>query len=177
MQHGLLNDLSTSVKLRFVLISDTHLQEPVLPKGEVLIHAGDLTASGSRRETERAMRWLGNVARNFEWVVFVGGNHDFFFYHLSREMGVNAVREFVRPYGENIIYLEDELTTVAGARIYGSPAQPEFCDWAWNYARGAEIKAVWDKIPSECGHAYYPWSAVSCTRLGWQGAGRMSRPT
>ena len=133
--------------MRFVLISDTHLQEPVLPKGEVLIHAGDLTASGSRRETERAMRWLGNVARNFEWVVFVGGNHDFFFYHLSHEMGVNAVREFVRPYGENIIYLEDELTTVAGARIYGSPAQPEFCDWAWNYRRGAEIGAVWDRIP------------------------------
>ena len=133
---------------RFVLISDTHNTEPPLPKGEVLIHAGDLTGNGGRKQTEAAMRWIGEQAQKFEWVVFVGGNHDFFFYHLSREMGVNAVREFVRPYGENIIYLEDELTHVAGASIYGSPAQPEFCNWAWNYARGAEIKAVWDKIPA-----------------------------
>jgi len=134
---------------RFVLISDTHNTEPPLPKGEVLIHAGDLTKNGGRKQTEAAMRWIGEQAQKFEWVVFVGGNHDFFFYHLSREMGVNAVREFVRPYGENIIYLEDELTTVAGARIYGSPAQPEFCDWAWNYRRGAEIRKVWDKIPND----------------------------
>ena len=63
-------------------------------------------------------------------------------------MGANAVREFVRPYGENIIYLENEHTLVGGIRIYGSPAQSEFCNWAWNYARGAEIKAVWDKIPA-----------------------------
>ena len=133
---------------RFVLVSDTHNTEPPLPKGEVLIHAGDLTGNGGRKQTEAAMRWVGEQAQKFEWVVFVGGNHDWFFYHLSREMGVNAVREFVRPYGENIIYLEDEFTAVAGAKIYGSPAQPEFCNWAWNYARGAEIKAVWDKIPS-----------------------------
>ena len=132
---------------RFVLISDTHNTEPPLPKGEVLIHAGDLTGNGGRKQTEAAMRWIGEQAQKFEWVVFVGGNHDFFLYHLSRETGVNAVREFVRPYGENIIYLEDEFTTVAGAKIYGSPAQPEFYDWAWNYQRGAEIRAVWDKIP------------------------------
>ena len=133
---------------RFVLISDTHNTQPILPQGEVLIHAGDLTGNGSRKQTEAAMRWIGAQAQKFEWVVFVGGNHDWFFYHLSRERGVNAVREFVRPYGENIIYLEDEFTIVSGAKIYGSPAQPEFYDWAWNYQRGAEIRAVWDKIPT-----------------------------
>ena len=132
---------------RFVLISDTHNTEPPLPKGEVLIHAGDLTGNGGRKQTEAAMRWIGEQAQKFEWVVFVGGNHDWFVYHLSREMGANAVREFVRPYGENIIYLENELATVAGANIYGSPVQPTFCDWAWNYRRGAEIRKVWDKIP------------------------------
>lgn len=132
---------------RFVLISDTHNTEPALPRGEILVHAGDLTGNGGRKQTEAAMRWIGEQAQKFEWVVFVGGNHDWFFYHLSRAMGANAVREFVRPYGENIIYLEDEFTLVAGAKIYGSPAQPEFCNWAWNYERGAEIKAVWDKIP------------------------------
>jgi Icc-related predicted phosphoesterase len=139
---------------RFVLISDTHNRRPKLPEGAVLVHAGDLTNSGSRSETEAAMRWLGEQAQKFKHVVFVGGNHDWFLYHLSLAAGgPNAVREFVRPYGENIHYLEDELIGVqVGSEepvlVYGSPAQPEFYNWAWNYQRGPEIKAVWDKIPT-----------------------------
>ena len=49
---------------RFVLISDTHNTEPPLPKGEVLIHAGDLTGNGGRKQTEAAMRWIGEQAKS-----------------------------------------------------------------------------------------------------------------
>jgi Icc-related predicted phosphoesterase len=159
---------------RFVLISDTHNTKPPLPQGEVLIHAGDLTGSGTRKETEAAMQWLGWQALKFEWVVFVGGNHDWFLYHLSKEAGVNAVRQFVRPYGENIIYLEDEFAGVKGASIYGSPVQPEFCNWAWNQSRGAEIRATWDKIPTGIdmlithGPPYHVLDWVGKDRVGCQ---------
>ncbi|EEY23283.1 ser/Thr protein phosphatase family protein [Verticillium alfalfae VaMs.102] len=40
-------------RTRFVLISDTHNHTPALPRGDVLIHAGDLTNQGSYSE----VRW------------------------------------------------------------------------------------------------------------------------
>eukprot|EP00392_Amoebophrya_sp_AT5.2_P007309 g7323.t1 len=31
--------------------------------------------------------------------------------------------------------------------IYGSPYQPEFCDWGFNLPRGAPCRQKWDQIP------------------------------
>jgi Icc-related predicted phosphoesterase len=135
--------------VRLCLISDTHLQEPELPKDcDVLVHAGDFTLSGSRKETEQAFRWLGKVASDFKAVVCCAGNHDWFAYHAHAEV----MRDFIRPYGENIIYLENEsaLLCINGQeiKVYASPVQPTFCNWAWNEARGSQIKATWDRIPT-----------------------------
>ena len=53
---------STSQKVRFVCISDTHNHSPgegfTLPKGDVLVHAGDLTNQGSFEELKKAVDWL-----------------------------------------------------------------------------------------------------------------------
>lgn len=139
---------------RFVLVSDTHNHTPELPPGDILLHAGDFTMEGSRREMEAAMEWLGwNAKHRFREVVITGGNHDWFLYHLSQEMGTPAVRAFVRQFGKNILYLENEYGTVFAndggeVAIYGSPVQPNYGGWAWNQARGAEIKATWERIPT-----------------------------
>lgn len=138
---------------RFVLISDTHGHRPSLPEGDILLHAGDHTMLGKRKETEAAMEWLGVQATRFKSVAIVGGNHDWFLYHLSREAGVDATRAFVHKYGANILYLENELGSLplndgGNVMIYGSPVQPEFCDWAWNESRGEQIRATWDCIPT-----------------------------
>ncbi|KAF1981521.1 hypothetical protein K402DRAFT_295003, partial [Aulographum hederae CBS 113979] len=45
-------------RTRFVCISDTHNQQVALPKGDVLIHAGDLTNQGSYSELQKAVSWL-----------------------------------------------------------------------------------------------------------------------
>ena len=49
----------------------------------------------------------------------------------------------------SIIYLEDSATEVIGGyQVYGSPWQPEFCDWAFNLPRGGEqLRSQWAKIP------------------------------
>jgi len=47
----------------------------------------------------------------------------------------------------NCTYLEDSEVTVKGIRIYGSPWQPEFCDWAFNMICGDECKKIWKLIP------------------------------
>lgn len=56
---------TTSSKVRFVCISDTHNHGPgdgyKLPKGDVFIHAGDLTSQGTRHELEKAAAWLAKA--------------------------------------------------------------------------------------------------------------------
>lgn len=129
--------------MKIVAVSDTHCHEPVLPEGDVLVHAGDLTISGSRKETEAAVRWLGREAKKYKWVVCIGGNHDFFLYHA----GAKVSRQFIKQFGkENIVYLQDEGTCIDGVNFWGSPWQPWFMDWAWNAQRGPDIKRYWDMI-------------------------------
>jgi len=49
---------------------------------------------------------------------------------------------------KNCVYLEDsEYVTKSGIRIYGSPWQPEFCDWAFNLPRGKQLADRWALIP------------------------------
>ena len=47
---------------RIVCISDTHNHAPgegyTLPKGDILIHAGDLTNQGSYAELKKAVEWI-----------------------------------------------------------------------------------------------------------------------
>lgn len=54
----------------------------------------------------------------------------------------------------NMVYLEDEAfqipaTDVSPAlSVYGSPWQPEFYDWAFNYPHnGREAEQIWSRIP------------------------------
>jgi hypothetical protein len=44
-------------------------------------------------------------------------------------------------------YLQDDLTEWEGWKIYGTPWQPWFCDWAFNL-REPELKGRWDLIPT-----------------------------
>ena len=46
-----------------------------------------------------------------------------------------------------LTFLEDSEARLAGLRIWGSPWQPWFHDWAFNLRRGAEIDAKWKLIP------------------------------
>ena len=66
-------------KLRIVCVSDTHGHAPgegyTLPKGDVLIHAGDLTNQGSYSELEKAAGWLEKAAKDFKAVIVVAGQH------------------------------------------------------------------------------------------------------
>ena len=62
--------------LRVVLISDTHMQHRklVMPKGDLLIHAGDFTNQGRAKDIKDFDDWLGGLDYRHKIVVF--GNHD-----------------------------------------------------------------------------------------------------
>jgi predicted phosphodiesterase len=65
-------------KVRIVCISDTHNASPgegyTLPRGDILIYAGDLTNSGQPSEIRKALAWLRGA--DYENKIVVAGNHD-----------------------------------------------------------------------------------------------------
>ncbi|KAJ0322844.1 hypothetical protein COL5a_008673 [Colletotrichum fioriniae] len=68
------NDSNDDDAVTVVCVSDTHNTKPRLPPGDVLVHAGDLTASGTKRELREALRWIRAQPHRFK--VIVAGNHD-----------------------------------------------------------------------------------------------------
>ena len=64
-------------KTRFVCLSDTHNASPLngafkLPKGDVLVHAGDLTNQGSLSELRKTLDWIENA--DFEVKIVIAGS-------------------------------------------------------------------------------------------------------
>jgi hypothetical protein len=48
--------------------------------------------------------------------------------------------------GQTLFVLAHRIVSSAGLRIWGSPVQPEFNNWAFNLARGAAMR-YWKMIP------------------------------
>jgi hypothetical protein len=61
--------------MKIVCISDTHNHRPVLPQGDMVIHAGDLTINGSLAELEEQIAWLNSLP-GFAAKTVIAGNHD-----------------------------------------------------------------------------------------------------
>lgn len=122
-------------------MADTHLyhRELVVPDGDVLIHAGDLCRGGQLRELAIALDWLGELPHREKLVV--AGNHDWAFLR-ERE----SAKRLLPP---RVSYLEDSAVSLRGVRFWGSPWQPEFCDWAFNLPRGAALAQVWARMPED----------------------------
>ena len=126
---------------KIVAISDTHNHHRSLtiPHGDILIHAGDYSNSGSREATIDFLDWLEALPHPHK--ILIAGNHDFF-----AERDRKGFRALVP---KNICYLENESVTIENIKIWGSPFTPYFGGWAFNLHRGAEIKKVWDTIPED----------------------------
>lgn len=124
---------------KIVLISDSHgkHKQLELPEGDLLLHAGDITGRGLGWQVREFMDWLG--AQPHRHKVMIAGNHDF----LAEE----KADEFLSLVPPGVIYLNDSGVELEGIRIWGSPIQPWFHDWAFNRRRGADIAAHWALIP------------------------------
>ena len=125
--------------MRVVCLSDTHDLHGKLtvPDGDLLLHAGDSTGKGTLAQIEAFDWWLASQPHRHK--VVIAGNHDFAFQRTPA-----AARSLIR----HATYLEDGEVTIEGLRIWGSPWQPWFYDWAFNLQRGAEIAAKWALIPA-----------------------------
>jgi Icc-related predicted phosphoesterase len=131
--------------MRCVALSDTHnrAERVAVPDGDVLLHAGDLTMRGERGELARAAAWLAALRPRFRAVIAIPGNHDF-----GAEREPEATRALFASHG--VTWLVDETASLDGVTFYGSPWQPWFYDWAFNFPRGDDgtaARSVWSRIP------------------------------
>lgn len=128
--------------MKLICISDTHMSHRAmsLPPGDVLIHAGDATSTGTHDEVERFLRWF--AAQAYPHKILIAGNHDWL-YQRDSERAAKLLEQF-----PGITYLQDSGVEIQGVRFWGSPWQPWFMDWAFNLPRsGPRLREVWNKIP------------------------------
>ncbi|OGW72654.1 MAG: hypothetical protein A2Y02_02905 [Omnitrophica bacterium GWA2_52_12] len=123
--------------MKIVCISDTHEKhrQLKLPKGDVLIHAGDFTWVGKEKPTLDFLDWF--ESQPFKHKILVSGNHDFYFEHG---------RNLEQLKGRSFHYLFNSELVLGKIRIWGSPFTPEFMNWAF-MGTPSTLKPVWDKIP------------------------------
>lgn len=149
-----------SLPVSIVCVSDTHNSQPALPDGDILIHAGDLTQSGSFEELHVALNWLSSQTHPIK--IVIAGNHDLLL-DTRQDASGNKIKSTADPSKSpaalraslpwgGIIYLQNQDTTVTCPngrclRIYGSPYSPRHGNWAFQYPRAENI---WhDTIPED----------------------------
>ncbi len=129
--------------MKISCISDTHgvcHKQLKIKDVDLIIHAGDVSNRGLKTEVTEFLEWFSDQDGD---KIFIAGNHDFFFQYKKEE-----IDELISRY-PSVTYLMDESTEFEGLKIYGSPWQPWFYDWAFNLHRGSEIAEKWAKIPNE----------------------------
>jgi predicted phosphodiesterase len=137
---------------RITTISDTHSKHnqitPYLTGGDILIHAGDISSMGYDHEIQKFCKWFDGID-NYDLKVFIAGNHDYGFQNRYQD-----VMQIVNSY-KTITYLQDDWVefyrgNLPKIKIWGSPWQPEFYNWAFNLPRnGNELKQKWDLIDTD----------------------------
>lgn len=150
------------IPIRVVCISDTHSKIPpkALPKGDLLIHCGDLTDKGTLSTIQQSIDWLKTLQKpwygssdGFRHIVVVAGNHDSYFDERSRNPHDKRNAQRQLDWGK-ILYLQHSSVTLPfpdnrRLKVYGAPQIPK-CggkEFAFQYNRGQD--AWTDTIPDD----------------------------
>jgi Icc-related predicted phosphoesterase len=125
--------------VRIVCISDTHdlHRELVVPRGDLLIHAGDFTFLSQRPSMLRDFdKWLSELPHRHK--VVVPGNHDYILEEPS-----NRWQQITHA-----TLLVDSGLEIEGIRIWGSPVTPLY-GGAFGQSSPADRKRHWAQIPDD----------------------------
>lgn len=130
---------------KVVCIADTHGHEQnlMVPDGDVLIHAGDVTMFGHEKTFYKFMDWFAALPHPHK--ILVAGNHDNPF-EKKPELTKRLAQSLFIHYLENssVVLESDEVTKPL--KIYGTPIQPVSGDMAFN--RDDDEREAWfQEIP------------------------------
>lgn len=102
--------------MKIVAISDTHQKRPDLPKGDLLVVAGDFCNYGHRTEVISFASYLDEHIHKFRLgSIIVPGNHDLFM-----ESSLPEAKEYLAKHR----ILIDNQVEIEGLKIYGTPWVP-----------------------------------------------------
>jgi len=141
---------------RIVGISDTHNQHDKieLPEGEILVHCGDFTNTGSYPEILSFANWFAEQSHPTKLLVF--GNHDIstdpVFYDSKWQLFHSKKVELPKGFWtkRGITVLSGNSVTVRGLKFWGHPALPsDQKDWAWSSPSFLESHRLWETVPSD----------------------------
>jgi Icc-related predicted phosphoesterase len=132
--------------MKIACISDTHcqLEKVEVPPCDIIVHTGDLTYKGEIPEITTELDKLKEKKEQSgaRAVFLTPGNHDWGFqYHPQMFKDICS--------SKGITLLNHELVEFEGLKIFGSPYQPFFCDWAFNVDRGEPLARLWAQIPND----------------------------
>ncbi len=127
---------------KFCCISDLHGYLPNnLPDCDAILIAGDICCHGS---VATQLQWLDYQFRN--WLLYINkpviaccGNHDWVFYQQPEQ-----IKNLNLPW----VYLQDSYTIFNRLKIYGTPWQLKFMNWAFNLSEN-QLIGKWNLIPDD----------------------------
>jgi len=127
--------------VKIICISDTHgdHDQVQVPDGDVLVHAGDVTAHGTKQDFEKFIDWFSGHSHQHK--LFIAGNHDSYLEQHPEQVVALAKLK-------NVAYLNDSGVEVEGVNFWGSPITPRFLDWAFMRDVGSDIEKHWNLIPA-----------------------------
>ncbi len=99
---------------RLVLTSDIHDRHVAIPKGDVLIFAGDIFCGDDMTSLKSDLAWIKSL--RFRDTVLTLGNHDLVLMHLLK---TNPVMAHGLLKSAGIQLLQDSEVEIAGLRFYG----------------------------------------------------------
>ena len=131
------------MRCKIVAVSDLHGTLPDIPACDLLLIAGDICPVANHDPAFQAS-WLDTNFRS--WLkslpvgqtIFIAGNHDFVFQNEPHRA----------PKDLPAVYLQDSALEWHGLKIWGTPWQPWFFDWAFNLHE-AELEEKWALIPAD----------------------------
>lgn len=133
-------------------ISDLHGEFPVLPGGDLLIIAGDITGSDIIVQWVFFFKWLSK--QNYRKKILIGGNHDRYLQTSYPEDIKKLYRDVCEKDQEDFVYLCDSGTEFEGLKIWGSPWTLSFpginphCT-AFTFELESQLNKKWNLIPAD----------------------------
>lgn len=130
--------------MKISALSDMHGELPPVPSCDLCLIAGDLCPA-----TDHSIHfqeywlettfnyWLKDIDAKKK--IFIAGNHDYIFQNRP---------DLIRKMKFAGTYLEDSGIEYEGLKIWGTPWQPYFYDWAFNLYEH-DLKEKWEKIPQD----------------------------
>ena len=110
--------------MKIVCFADTHrcFDGLQISDAVIVICAGDFCNTGSFEDVIVFNKWFSKLSAKYK--IVVAGNHDVCF-----EKNLQVAKSL---FDKDIIYLQDDLIEIGGVKLYGSPWQVPFMNWAFN---------------------------------------------